>query len=202
MHVYHYNHTERSLLGNLTTDADQSSSMVDIFQNMLATEDLSDRVFLDELVENGVFVDLLAVVRNSLQAGLESLSLKFMEQVAGFDRSLDQEGLSVVTEISSDSAADSRSDGDITQGAGAVFEYELYANHAIYGIPRDENRKRAIAKYNKEDVDATQLLHMWLLEQRREAESLEDAGVEDAPPSIFSDRIQELKEKILEQVSG
>ncbi len=202
MHVYHYNHTERSLLGNLTTDADQSSSMVDIFQNMLATEDLSDRVVLDELVENGVFVDLLAVVRNSLQAGLESLSLKFMEQVAGFDRSLDQEGLSVVTEITSDSAADSRSDGDITQGAGAVFEYELYANHAIYGIPRDENRKWAIAKYNKEDVDATQLLHMWLLEQRREAESLEDAGVEDAPPSIFSDRIQELKEKILEQVSG
>ena len=80
-----------------------------------------------------------------------------------------------------------------------LFNKVLYANHAIYGIPRDESRKRAIAKYNKEDVDATQLLHAWLLEQRSEIEVLEY----EAPPhepGIFSRRVQELREKILEQV--
>ena len=199
MHVYHYNHTERSLLGDLTTDNDQASNMVDIFANMLATEDLSDRMLLDELVENGVFVDLLAVVRNSLQAGLESLSLKFMEQVAGFDRSAVQEDLNSVDGATSGSSLEAENDGAIQQGAGAVFEYELYANHAIYGIPRDEGRKRAIAKYNKEDVDATLLLHKWLLEQRSESEVFEYEPV-PLTPGIFSRRVQELREKILEQV--
>ena len=200
MHVYHYNHTERSLLGNLTTDNDQASNTVDIFTNILATEDLSERMFLNELVENGVFVDLLAVVRNSLQAGLESLSLKFMEQVAGFDRSADQQDSNLIDgEEIRDSSQDPESGGAIEQGAGAVFEYELYANHAIYGIPRDEDRKRAIAKYNKEDVDATQLLHAWLLEQRSETEDLE---YEPPPhePSVFARRVQELQGKILDQV--
>ena len=199
MHVYHYNHTERSLLGNLTTDNDQASSMVDIFANMLATEDLSDRMFLNELVENGVFVDLLAVVRNSLQAGLESLSLKFMEQVAGFDRSADQQDSNLIDGETTASSQDLESGGAIEQGAGAVFEYELYANHAIYGIPRDEDRKRAIAKYNKEDVVATQLLHSWLLDQRSETEELE-YEVLPHEPSPLARQVQELQEKILEQV--
>ncbi len=199
MHVYHYNHTERSLLGNLTTDNDQASNTVDIFANILASEDLSDRMFLNELVENGVFVDLLAVVRNSLQAGLESLSLKFMEQVAGFDRSADQQDSNSEDGDTNSSSLDPESDGTIQQGAGAVFEYELYANHALYGISRDEERKRAIAKYNKEDVDATQLLHAWLLEQRSETEAF---GYEVLPHElgVFSRRVQELQEKILEQV--
>ena len=94
---------------------------------------------------------------------------------------------------------DPESGGAIEQGASAVFEYELYANHAIYGIPRDEDRKRAIAKYNKEDVDATQLLHAWLLEQRSETEDLE-YEVDPDEPSVFALRVQELQEKILEQV--
>ena len=199
MHVYHYNHTERSLLGNLTTDNDQASNTVDIFANILASEDLSDRMFLNELVENGVFVDLLAVVRNSLQAGLESLSLKFMEQVAGFDRSADQQDSNSEDGDTNSSSLDPESDGTIQQGAGAVFEYELYANHALYGISRDEERKRAIAKYNKEDVDATQLLHAWLLEQRSETEAFE-YEVLPHELGVFSRRVQELQEKILEQV--
>ena len=128
-------------------------------------------MYLNELVENRVFVDLLAVVRNSLQAGLESLSLKFMEQVAGFDRSADQQGIDSGDGNTNGPSLDPESDGTIQQGAGAVFEYEL-ANHALYGISRDEDRKRAIAKY-KEDVDATQLLHAWLLEQRSETEAFE-----------------------------
>ena len=154
---------------------------------------------MNELVENGVFVDLLAVVRNSLQAGLEALSLKLMEQVAGFDRSVDQQDSNSGDGNTNGSSLDPESDGAIQQGAGAVFEYELYANHALYGISRDEDRKRAIAKYNKEDVDAPQLLHAWLLEQRSETEAF---GYEVLPRElgIFSRRVQELQEKILEQV--
>ncbi|GIR35374.1 MAG: hypothetical protein CM15mP49_07590 [Actinomycetota bacterium] len=40
----------------------------------------------EELVDNGVFVDLLSVVRNSMQVGYQSMSLKYMERLAGFKR--------------------------------------------------------------------------------------------------------------------
>jgi len=57
MHVYHYNHTERSSL------------------ERLALEHGVGEVALAELVETGAFVDLLVVARNAVQAGVESYGL-------------------------------------------------------------------------------------------------------------------------------
>lgn len=68
MHVYHYNHTERSALERLTRGTDSES-------------------LLQSLVEAGVFVDLYAVVRNALVVGTESYGLKHLEHLAGFRRS-------------------------------------------------------------------------------------------------------------------
>jgi len=67
MHVYHYNHTERSGLERLT---DQHVSGVD----------------LDVLIQTGVFVDLYRVVLGAVQIGAESYSLKEAEKLTGYVR--------------------------------------------------------------------------------------------------------------------
>jgi uncharacterized protein len=212
MHVYHYNHTERSLMAELTTDTSHASHIVDIFGQMLgaevSAEDLSDRKLLDELIENGVFVDLLAIVRNSLQAGLESYSLKLMEQLAGFDREDAGETSENVQVTGDSSSSDVSGNLEVSDGSGAVLRYELYANHKLYGQERDESHLDEIAKYNKEDVDATQALHRWLLKKRFEAEHLPNEVVElSADPEIFTggwvaERVENLKDEILKRVSA
>jgi predicted RecB family nuclease len=73
MHVYHYNHTERSSLERLTRGTE--------------TEGL-----FTQLVESGLFVDLYDVARNAVQVGTESYGLKHLERLAGFVRSGDIEG--------------------------------------------------------------------------------------------------------------
>lgn len=68
MHVYHYNHTERSALQSL-------AAMHGIGESTLA-----------ELVDTGAFIDLYPVARNSVQAGVESYGLKHLEQLTDFER--------------------------------------------------------------------------------------------------------------------
>lgn len=119
MHVYHYNHTERSSLQALTETHD-------VAQNELA-----------DLVETGLFVDLLLVARNSIQVGTESYGLKALERLTDFQRG-----------------------HDIDQGAGAVLQYERYmADGEPAGL-------EAIAVYNEDDVRATRALRDWLVEHR------------------------------------
>jgi uncharacterized protein len=67
MHVYHYNHTERSSLERLTRGTE--------------TEGL-----LTSMVASGLFVDLFVVARNSIMVGTESYGLKYLEQLTGFTR--------------------------------------------------------------------------------------------------------------------
>ena len=69
MHVYHYNHTERSSLVALTET------------HNVAQQELA------ELIEAGAFVDLLLVARNSIQVGTESYGLKALERLTDFRRS-------------------------------------------------------------------------------------------------------------------
>jgi predicted RecB family nuclease len=71
MHVYHYNHTERSSLERLTADHGVGEAV------------------LANLVETGLFVDLYPIVRNSIQAGTESYGLKDLERVTGYVRGHD-----------------------------------------------------------------------------------------------------------------
>lgn len=73
MHVYHYNHTERSALQRLATIHG-------------ANEDT-----LAELVAGGVFVDLLEIVRHAVQVGAESYGLKSIERLTGYERQHDIE---------------------------------------------------------------------------------------------------------------
>ncbi len=71
MHVYHYNHTERSTLERLSAEYGVMTTV------------------LDRLVSTGCFVDLYPVVRNSFQVGSESYGLKSLEPLAGYTRGHD-----------------------------------------------------------------------------------------------------------------
>ena len=185
MHVYHYNHTERVLLVDLlNSDDDPMSSILSVFGHAIG-QSPADIHHLNELVEAGVFVDLLAVIRNSLQAGTESLSLKEMEKLAGFKRK-----------------------GKIQKGAGAVVDYERYANADLYGIDKDEELLNGIAQYNKDDVDATYEVHKWLLQKRNNNPDLPNETLpipeEDYKSSAAGDveKISELQEQIVEKILG
>jgi predicted RecB family nuclease len=139
MHVYHYNHTERSSLERLA----------EIHGVGEAT--------LQHLVETGLFVDLLSVVRGAIQVGVESYGLKYIERLTGFERS-----------------------HDIDQGAGAVVEYEAYSHD------HDRTRLDKIARYNQDDVQATMELRDWLVRQRP-AECAWRAAVIDIPENTYPD---------------
>ncbi|KUI15391.1 hypothetical protein AU191_06650 [Mycolicibacterium acapulense] len=68
MHVYHYNHTERSALQSLT-----------------ALHGVAEEQF-GRLVQFGLVVDLLQVARESIQVGAESYSLKCVERLTDYKR--------------------------------------------------------------------------------------------------------------------
>ncbi|HEY1825155.1 MAG TPA: TM0106 family RecB-like putative nuclease [Acidimicrobiales bacterium] len=67
MHVYHYNHTEKSTIERLTRDAED--------ENLFAS-----------LVETGLFVDLFTVAKNAIRVGTESYGLKQLERLVGYRR--------------------------------------------------------------------------------------------------------------------
>jgi uncharacterized protein len=133
MHVYHYNHTERSALQRLAADHGAGEAA------------------LQQLVETGLFVDLLTVASNAVQVGTESYGLKHLERLTGFVRG-----------------------HDIDAGAGAVVEYEAYLED------REVDRLGRIAAYNEDDVRATLALQDWLVDHRP-ADIDWRAAVFDAP---------------------
>ncbi len=67
MHVYHYNHTERSSLERLTRGTDAEG-------------------LFGQLSDSGLFVDLYVVAKNAVQVGTESYGLKYLERLSGFVR--------------------------------------------------------------------------------------------------------------------
>jgi predicted RecB family nuclease len=67
MHVYHYNHTEKSSLERLTRGTESES----LFAALATT---------------GLFVDLYLIAKNSMQVGTESYGLKYLERLTGFER--------------------------------------------------------------------------------------------------------------------
>ena len=71
MHVFHYNHTERSMLERLTAEHGVAESALTL------------------LIEQGVFVDLYRTVRATVRVGAPSYSLKVLELVAGYERGHD-----------------------------------------------------------------------------------------------------------------
>jgi len=80
MHVYHYNHTERSTIERLMRESD-------------------DQELFASLVASGLFVDLFTVAKNAVRVGVESYGLKNLEGLVNYVRSGDiGEGAGAVVE--------------------------------------------------------------------------------------------------------
>ena len=123
-------------------------------------------------------------------------SLKEMEKLAGFRRGQEAN----IPPVGPDEKGGEKLDS-IDKGAGAVFEYELYANADLYGIAKDETRLSRIARYNRDDVVATRDLHEWLLQERKNESKLPDETLtpdgyeetyEPSETQIERERLQEI----------
>ncbi|MGA7836238.1 MAG: TM0106 family RecB-like putative nuclease, partial [Acidimicrobiales bacterium] len=143
MHVYHYNHTEKSTIERLMRDAED--------ENLFAS-----------LVESGLFVDLFTIAKNAVRVGTESYGLKHLEHLVGYERS-----------------------AGIEQGAGAVVEYEEWMRAG------DDELLRDIARYNRDDVEATRALRDWLVEQRPRDLAWREAVLSREPYELDTDELVE-----------
>ena len=99
-HIYHFGHYEPStfkrLMGRYATRAEQ----------------------LDELLRGERFVDLYAVVRQALRAGVESYSIKKLEQFYGFTRAFPLHDAAVHLQTDRAGAGGQRASGHSRRSAG------------------------------------------------------------------------------------
>jgi uncharacterized protein len=120
MHIYHYAPYEvtafKRLMGKYATKQNE----------------------LDSFLRSGTFIDLYAVVRQSIIASVEKYSIKNLEKFYGFDRSID---LRVLGKIKAD------------------YEFLLESN---YLSAVDPMMRESIQKYNEDDCVSTVELHKWL----------------------------------------
>jgi uncharacterized protein len=139
MHVYHYAPHEASTLKGLA------------LRHATCEEEV------DELLRTGVLVDLYAVVRQALQVGEESYSLKRLERHHGFRRL----------------------ERSVREGGGSIIAYETWLQTG------DATLLEAIRAYNEEDCRSTWSLREWLHHRMRPeavAEFGADALSAAAPP--------------------
>ncbi|HEY2313637.1 MAG TPA: TM0106 family RecB-like putative nuclease, partial [Streptosporangiaceae bacterium] len=139
LHVYHYNHYETTAVDHLSELHETRQEAVGRLMGRYATRE--DEV--DELFRLGVFVDLYRVVRQGLQAGVESYSIKRLEPLCGYSR---QVGLRDAT--------------------AALVEFESGLEDG--SAAGDAERQRVIAGYNEDDCRATLALRDWLEARRPE----------------------------------
>jgi predicted RecB family nuclease len=115
LHVYHFSGSEPSTLKRLMAEYSTREAQV------------------DDLLRRQVFVDLHAIVRRALRAGVPSYSLKDLEVLFGFTRT-----------------------GAVQSGTQAILNYERWLNQRSQAL-LDE-----IAAYNQEDCRSTLGLCEWL----------------------------------------
>jgi predicted RecB family nuclease len=106
----------------------------------LASRHGSREAEVDQLLRDGAFVDLYAVVRQGLQVGQSSYSIKQIEPFYMEPR-----------------------DKTITSGGGSIVAYEHWIDSGEDSILEE------IAAYNWDDCRSNRLLRDWLLELRGEA---------------------------------
>jgi uncharacterized protein len=130
---------------------------------------------LDVMLRAGTFVDLYAVVRESIRAGVETYSIKDMEQYYGFARDIDlrkagQERQAIELALES---------GDLEAISGDV--------------------QSAVEGYNRDDVRSTRELHGWLEARRLDAIARGDqvprpSAAEGQP----AERVKERDQRVLD----
>ncbi len=126
MHIYHYAAYERTHLVSLAARHGVGEHLV------------------DDLLRDGVLVDLYPVVRSALRVGTRSYSIKKLEPLY--------------------MGAELRTDDGVTTGGDSIVQYALAQETAAAGHPEEAQRiLDEIASYNRDDCVSTLRLHEWLL---------------------------------------
>jgi uncharacterized protein len=126
MHVYHFGSYEPSHLKRLS--------------GRHATKEDE----LDALLRARVFVDLHRVVRQALRAGVESYSIKRLEDLYGFTREI-----------------------DLREAGDSIVEFELWLDGWLEDGISDESVLQKIELYNRDDCVSTQKLRAWCPGRRK-----------------------------------
>lgn len=143
LHVYHFGHREADALKKLSCRHATREARV------------------DELLRGQVLVDLHAVVKQALRAGVEAYTLKQLEAFYGFER---------------------RTDLRAAAKAMQLFGFWLETGGAE---PPDPALREVIERYNEEDCLSTHRLRDWL--EARRLEFQEKTGRSPArPPAVES----------------
>jgi predicted RecB family nuclease len=127
MHVYHYASYETTALRRL--------------MGLYATRERE----LDDLLRNGIFVDLYTVVRQSLRISQPSYSIKKLEAFYGMTRRT-----------------------NVQRGDDSIVMFESWL------VSRDDAILTDIERYNEDDCRSTHRLREWLIERRLEWAQLFD----------------------------
>ena len=141
MHLYHYNHYEPTALKRL---AGRHATYVDD---------------LDVLLRGGVFVDLYRAVRQGIRASVESYSIKSLEPLFGYERTV-----------------------PLRDATRCLVAFESWMEMRPTAIP-DDPLSDAIEGYNRDDCLSAMHLRDWL-EQRRE--DFERSGAKLARPPLLT----------------
>jgi predicted RecB family nuclease len=126
MHVYHYAPYEPTALKRL--------------MGRYGTREVE----VDRLLREGVLVDLLRVVRQSLRASVESYSIKKMEGFYGFEREI-----------------------DLRDAGSSIVAFEQWLELGEGERPESNHLDR-IERYNRDDVVSNLRLRDWLEDRRDE----------------------------------
>ncbi|HYI21103.1 MAG TPA: TM0106 family RecB-like putative nuclease, partial [Candidatus Limnocylindrales bacterium] len=156
MHIYHYGSYEPSRM------------------KQLAGRHATRQDELDDLLRGRVFVDLLRVVRQGVLVGSERYSIKNLEPLYGFERTI-----------------------ELRDAGSSIVEFEKLLE---MGDPTGD-LKNKILGYNKDDTVSTEKLRKWLEARRPEVdlqpgEELPRPPIGDlVPPSEeFSDKVRAVRE--------
>jgi predicted RecB family nuclease len=158
LHVYHYNHYEPTAVDHLSELHETRQEAVGRLMGRFATRE--DEV--DELFRLGVFADLYRVVRQGLQAGVESYSIKRLEPLCGYSRLV-----------------------GLRDATSALVEFEAGLEDG--SAAGDAERQRVIAGYNEDDCRATLALRDWLEARRPELAARLGVGPAELPRPFVAD---------------
>ena len=163
MHVYHYAAYERSALLRLAGRHGVGEDEV------------------DQLLRDGVLVDLYAVVRNAIRVSQPSYSLKKLEPLY---------------------MGDELRSGDVTTAADSIVAYATYCDLLEAGRAKDAARALAeIRDYNEYDCYSTLRLRDWLLSRAAE-HGVPPAGPDPADEKAGSDERIEDDQALVESLIG
>ena len=156
--MYHYNHYEPTAVDHLSELHETRQEAVGRLMGRYATRE--DEV--DELFRLGVFVDLYRVVRQGLQAGVESYSIKRLEPLCGYSRLV-----------------------GLRDATAALVEFEAGLEDG--SAAADAERQRVIAGYNEDDCRATLALRDWLEARRPELAARLGLGLAELPRPVVAE---------------